>query len=118
MKNLSTILMTVLLFISTSVFAVDTADKTAKAAQKNTAAFVQVVNLNKNEEAKGYQILLAKEQQYSAAKKEHKGDKKAFKAATKPLNKKYNRQIKDIIGADKMKKMNEYKKAQRAANNK
>ncbi|WOH39492.1 hypothetical protein RI844_09755 [Thalassotalea fonticola] len=115
MKNLSTILMTVLLFISTSVFAAETADK---AAQKQTADYVQVVNLNKDEEAKVYQVLLEKEQQYSAAKKEHKGDKQALKAATKPLNKKYNRQIKDIIGADKMKKMNEYKKAQKAANKK
>lgn len=110
--------MTVLLFISTSVFANTAEEKVAKAAKKRTDAFVQVVNLNKDEEDKVYKILLAKEHKLSATRKKHKGDKEAFKAEMKPLNRNYNRQIKDIIGGERMVKMNQYTKAQRAANKK
>jgi len=115
MSKISTLLLSALLFSSASVFAFSTADKAVSNAKKKTADFVHVVQLNANEEAQVYKVLLAKEKNALAAKEEHKGDKKAFKAATKPLNKKYNRQIKDIIGKDRMKEMNEYNKEKRAA---
>lgn len=115
MKNITTLLTSLLLIISTSAFAGDNADKTAKAAQKKTDAYVQVAGLNKDEQAQVYKILLDKEQKLSAAKEEHKGDKKAVKAAMKPFTASTNRQIKDIIGAEKMDKMNAHLKAKRAA---
>jgi len=111
MSKITTLLLTALLFISTSVFAVSASDKAVNNAKKKAADFVQVVDLNANEEAQVYKILLAKEQNTLAAKKEHKDDKQAFKSATKPFNKKANRQIKDIIGKERMKKMNKYFKA-------
>ena len=115
MKIISTSLITALLFISTSVFAMSVSEKAVKTAKNKTADFVQVVNLNKDEEAQVYKVLLAKEQNTLAARTEHKDDKKAFRAATKPFNKKSNRQIKDIIGGKRMQQMNQYTKAQRAA---
>jgi hypothetical protein len=118
MFKLSTRLIAALLFISTSVFATSASDKAVKAAEKKTADYVQVVKLNGNEQAQVYKILLAKEQNTLLARQEHKGDKEAFKAATKPFNKKSNRQIKDIIGKDKMQKMNQFYKTQKAASKK
>ena len=115
MAKITTLLLIALLFISTAVFAVSTSDKAVSSAKKKTADFVQVVELNAGEEAQVYKVLLAKEQNTLAAMTDYKGDKQAFKAATKPLNKNSNRQIKDIIGKDKMQTMNRYYKAQRAA---
>jgi len=116
MSKITTLLLTVLLFISTSVFAISASDKAVKKAKNKTADFVQVVELNASEEAQVYKILLAKEQNTLAARAENKGDKQGFKEATKPFNKKSNRQIKDVIGKDKMKKMNQFYKEQKAAN--
>ena len=118
MSKITTLFLTALLFISTSVFATSASDKAVKVAEKKTADYVQVVKLNGNEQAQVYKILLAKEQNTLAAKTEHKGDKEAFKAATKPFTKKANRQIKDIVGKDKMQKMNQFYKTQRAENKK
>lgn len=118
MSKITTLLLTVLLFISASVYALSASEKAVEAAKTKTADFVQVVELNASEEAQVYKILLAKEQNTLAARTEHKGDKQGFKAATKPFNKKSNRQIKDVIGKDKMKAMNHYYKTKRAANKK
>ena len=118
MKIKTVSLMAVLLFISTTIFAISAEDKIIKAAKAKTASFVQVVNLDKDEEVQVYKILLTKEQQLSVARKKYKGDKEAFRAEMKPANRDYNRQIKDIIGGKRMKEMNEYNKAQRAANKK
>lgn len=117
-KITTTLLLTALLFISTSVFAISTSEKAVKIAKNKTAEFVQVVELTADEEEQIYNILLAKEQNTLAAREEHKGDKQAFKAATKPFNKKANRQVKDIIGKDRMKKMNQFYAAKRSANKK
>ncbi len=116
MKNLSIILLTLSFFISSSVFAGDTIDQVAKIAKRKTAEFVQVLNLSKDEEEKVYQILLYKQHHYASLKNEYKADKKAFRAAAKPINVSTNRQLKEIIGAGKMKKMNQFKRAQRSAN--
>jgi len=116
MSKITTLLLTALLFVSTSVFTISASENAVKVAKNKTADFVQVIELNTDEQKQVYKILLAKEQNTLAARTEHKGDKKAFKDATKPFNKKSNRQIKDIIGKDKMKKMNQFYKAQRAAN--
>lgn len=118
MSKITTLFLTALLFISTSVFATSASDKAVKVAEKKIADFVQVVKLNGNEQAQVYKILLAKEQNTLAAKTEHKGDKEAYKSATKPFNIKSNRQIKDIIGKDRMKTMNRYYKEQKVANKK
>lgn len=116
MSKITTLFLTALLFISTSVFAASASDKAVEVAEKKTADYVRVVKLNGNEQAQVYKILLAKEQNTLLARQEHKGDKEAYKSATKPFNKKSNRQIKDIIGKDKMKKMNDFYTAKRAAN--
>jgi len=116
MSKITTLLLTALLFVSTSVFAISTSDKAVNNAKKKTADFVQVVELNADEEAQVYKILLAKEQNTLAARAEHKEDKQAFKAAIKPFNKKANRQVKDIIGKDRMKTMNFYYKTKKMAN--
>ncbi len=65
-----------------------------------------------------YQILLNKEKQFTILRKEHKGDKKALKAALKPVNQTTNRKIKDIIGAERMKDVSKYLTAKREANKK
>lgn len=116
MSKITTLLLTALLFVSTSTFAISATEKAENSAKSKLEPFVQVVNLNVDEQAQVYNILLAKEQNTLLARQEHKVDKEAFKAATKPFNKKSNRQIKDIIGKDKMKKMNDFYTAQRAAN--
>ena len=118
MSKISSLLLTTLLMFSTSVFAISVTDKAMEIAKDKAADFVQVVELNENEASNIYKILLAKEQNTILARQEHKADRASFKAATKPLNKKYNRQIKDVIGKDRMKKMNQFYKAQRAANKK
>ena len=108
MSKITTLLLITLLSISTSVFSFSMTDKAVTSAKNKTADFVQVVQLNADEQTQVYKILLAKEQNTLAARQKFKGDKKGFKAATKPLNKQYNRQIKDIIGKDRMKAMNQY----------
>jgi len=118
MSKITILLLTALLFVSTSVFAFSVSDKAEGNAKKKIDDFIQVVELNTSEKALVYKILLAKEQNTLVARKEHKGDKEAFKSATKPFNRKANRQIKDIIGKDKMKKMNQFYKAQKAAKKK
>jgi len=115
MSKISLLLLTALFFISSSAFAISTSDKAVSNAKKKTADFVQVVDLSATEEAQVYEVLLAKEQKNLALKIDYKDNKEAYKAAMKPFNKKYNRQIKDIVGKDKMKKMNQYYKAQRSA---
>jgi len=114
MSKLSTVLLTVLILLSGSTFAMSLSDKASEHAKNKTADFVQIVQLNADEEAQVYKILLAKEQNTLAAREKHKDDKQAFKSATKPFNKKYNRQIKDIIGKDRMKKMNQFFKEQKS----
>jgi len=116
MSKISILLLTTLLIFSNAIFAISVADKAMEIAKDKAADFVKIVELNENEASKIYKILLAKEQSNMLARQDYKGDKEGFKAATKPLNKKYNRQIKDVIGKNKMKKMNQFYKAQRAAN--
>ena len=118
MRNIATILMTVLLLISTSVLAGNIEEKEAKQAQKRTDVFVEVAKANKQEQQQIYQIMLKKEQQYTAFRKDHKDDKKALKEALKPVNQVANRQIKDIIGSERMNKVHKYHKAKREANKK
>jgi len=108
MTKISTVLLTLFIIFSSSLSAMSLADKASSYAKSKTAEFVKVVHLTSDEEAQVYKILLVKEQNNLTARAEYKDDKQGFKAATKPLNKKYNRQIKDIIGKDKMKKMNQY----------
>jgi len=118
MKKLSTIFMSLLVLLSSSVFAITAEEREANAARQRTDIFVSVVNLNKNEQEKIYQILLSKEKQSTAVRNKHKGDKDTIRASIKPLNRTSNRQIKDIIGRERMGKMNDYFKAQRAAKKK
>jgi len=108
MSKISTVLLTALLLFSSSIFAMSLSEKASTYAKGKTTEFVQVVKLSSDEEAQVYKILLAKEQNTLAAREKYKGDKQGFKAVTKPVNKKYNRQIKDIIGKDRMKAMNKY----------
>lgn len=118
MAKITTLLLITLLFISTNAFAVSISDKAVNNAKSKTADFVNVVQLTADEEGQIYKILLAKEQHTLVAKEEHKDDKQAFKAVTKPFNIKANRQVKDIIGKDRMKKMNLYLKEKKVANKK
>lgn len=118
MSKITTLLLTAVLFISSSFVAISATDKAVSNAKGKIADFVQVVELNADEEAQVYTALLAKEQNTLTAKVEYKGDKKGFKAVTKPFNEKINRQIKEIIGKDRMKKMNKFYKAKRAASKK
>ncbi len=118
MSKISILLLTILLIFSNGIFAISVADKAVRIAKDKAADFVKIVKLNENEASTIYKILLEKEQSAVLARQDYKGDKKGFKAVVKPLNIKYNRQIKDVIGKDKMKKMNQFYKAQRATNKK
>ncbi len=114
MFKIATLLLTTSLFLSTSVFAGSLADRAVDNAKSKIADFVKVIQLDSAEKERVYKILLAKEQKNLTAKKEHKDDKEAYRKAVSPFNKQYNRQIKDIIGKDKMKQMNKFYKAQKA----
>ncbi len=116
MSKILTILLTLSVIFSSDTFAMSLSDKAAETAKNKTAEYVQVVKLTSDEASQVYQILLVKEQNTLEAREKYKGDKLGFKAATKPMNQKYNRQIKDLIGKDKMKTMNKYFKAKKASN--
>jgi len=115
MKTTSTLLITVLLIITTSAFSMTNQEREIKVAKKNTTAFIKAASLTKDEQSQVYKILLDKEQQNTMIKNKYKGDKVAYRSAIKPLNRTFNRQIKDIIGAERMNQVNDYKKAKREA---
>jgi len=118
MSKVATIFIISLLFISNSIFAISATDTAEINAKNKLVTFTDVSNLNVNEQAQVYKILLAKEQDVILIRKKHKGDKKSFKTANKAINKKYNRQIKDVIGKERMKKVNHFSKVKRVNNKK
>ena len=79
MSKLTTIFITALLFLSSSVFAISATEKNEVNAKSKLESFVQVVNLNANEQAQVYKVLLAKEQSTMLARQDYKGDKKALR---------------------------------------
>ena len=100
----------VLLFITVSVSA---QSKEEKKAQKRTDEIVKVLSLDKEETAKVYEALLAKEKKITVLKEEHKDNKETFKAEMKVLTKATNRVMKDFLGGERMMKMHAHFKAKR-----
>ncbi|WP_068545196.1 hypothetical protein [Thalassotalea crassostreae] len=114
MKNIATILIGLLLVTSASTFAASK-DKSAKVAQTKAQSFSQAVDLTESQQKQVYDILLQSQQLVDAAKVKHKGDKKAFRAATKPIKDTTETELVAIIGEDKMKAVKAYMKEQRKA---
>ena len=100
----------VLLFIT---FSVSAQSKEEKKAQKRTDEIVKVLSLDKEETAKVYEALLAKEKKITVLKEEHKDKKETFKAEMKVLTKATNRVMKDFLGGERMMKMHAHFKAKR-----
>ena len=100
----------VLLFIT---FSVSAQSKEEKKAQKRTDEIVKVLSLDKEETAKVYEALLAKENKITVLKEKHKDNQETFKAEMKVLTKATNRVMKDFLGGDRMMKMHAHFKAKR-----
>ncbi|WP_019026122.1 hypothetical protein [Colwellia piezophila] len=102
MKNITTIFTALLLLTLMFTSSVYAADKAEKKAKKKMASYAQVIKLNDAEHEQVYQLLLNEQTLLKAAKKEHKGDKKSFKAAIKPVKAETASEIEAIIGSEKM----------------
>ena len=100
----------VLLFITVSVSA---QSKEEKKAQNRTDEIVKVLSLDKEETAKVYEALLAKEKKITVLKEKHKDNQETFKAEMKVLTKATNRVMKDFLGGERMMKMHAHFKAKR-----
>ena len=101
---------TVLLFITVSVSA---QSKEEKKAQNRTDEIVKVLSLDKEETAKVYEALLAKEKKITVLKEKHKDNQETFKAEMKVLTKATNRVMKDFLGGERMMKMHAHFRAKR-----
>jgi len=108
MKNLF-----ILLFLVVTTYTTSAQSKEEIYVKKTTDELEEVLKLSKKEKSKVYDILLEREFKVSAIKKEYKSDPETRSAEMKKINPAYNRQIKDIIGKERMATYNEYKKAQR-----
>lgn len=102
MKNITTIFTCTVLLIAMFAFSAYAADKSAKKAKKKMAGYTQVMELSDDEQRQVYQLLLNEQKVFKVAKAEHKGDKDAFKAATKPMKAKTESEIETIIGSERM----------------
>ena len=100
----------VLLFITVSVSA---QSKEEKKAQNRTDEIVKVLSLDKEETAKVYEALLAKEKKITVLKEKHKDNQETFKAEMKVLTKATNRVMKDFLGGERMMKMHAHFRAKR-----
>ena len=100
----------VLLFITVSVSA---QSKEEKKAQNRTDEIVKVLSLDKEETAKVYEALLAKEKKITVLKVKHKDNQETFKAEMKVLTKATNRVMKDFLGGERMMKMHAHFRAKR-----
>ena len=111
LKVMKHIITSIVLLLIT--FSVSAQSKEEKKAQKRTDEIVKVLSLDKEETAKVYEALLAKEKKITVLKEEHKDNKETFKAEMKVLTKATNRVMKDFLGGERMKKMHAHFRAKR-----
>ena len=103
----------ILLFVLTISFSSTAQSKEESFVKNTTDELESILKLSKKEKSNVYDILLEKELKVSVIKKEHKSNPETRKAEIKKINPIYNRQIKDIIGKEKMALYNDYKKSKR-----
>lgn len=89
--------------------------KHERIAEKLTAQWVEVCSLSADQESKLIVVLTAKVKEISEARELNGKGTEAFKAKRKEIAKRYNPQIKDIVGKENMQKMKEHKKQQKQA---
>ncbi len=102
MKTNITILTCTVLLVAMFTFSAHAADKSEKKAQKKMAGYTQVLALSDDEKAQVYQLLLEEQALIKSAKRNYKGNKSAFKAATKPIKAQKKDEITAIIGSQRM----------------
>ena len=92
-------------------------------AQKNKKALVladklsKIMEVDDDEKEKILELILDRNKQKAALKKEHSDDKDTFKVKAKEVEKAYNKNLRKLAGEEKFKLLIAYRKAQRAAKN-
>jgi len=107
MKNL---FMLALLFVCI-VASAQKQEPYAKVAEKNHKAWSEVCELSEQQESELLVVLTSKQKEMYTIKIENKDNIEQTKALGKEVVQKYSKEIKDIVGADNVQKMNEYRKA-------
>jgi len=102
MKTNITILTCTVLLVAMFTFSAHAADKSEKKAQKKMAGYTQVLPLSDDEKAQIYQLLLEEQKLLKSVKRDYKGDKGAFKTASKPIKAQKKNEITAIIGSKRM----------------
>jgi len=108
-----TFILLFVIFISYTSFA---QSKVANAVKQRTEKLTEVLQLTDAEKTQVYSILLEKETKTVALRKEYKSDPATKKAKIKQINPLYNRQLKNVIGKERMATYNAYKKSKRKKN--
>jgi len=108
MKNIFILLFGVLLIHTTSAQS-----KVETSVRQHTEEMTQVLQLTAAEKTQVYDILLEKELKTVTLRKKYKSDPDTKKAAIKKINPLYNRQLKNVIGKERMVRYNAHKKSKR-----
>ncbi|MBK3517503.1 hypothetical protein [Carboxylicivirga marina] len=104
MKNL---LMLALLFICIAANA-QNKEPYVKVAEKNLKTWVEVCDLDDQQQKDLLVVVTKKQKELHTIKFENKDNKEQAKALGKEVTKKYSKEIKDIVGAENIQKMNAY----------
>ena len=94
-------------------YSVSAQSKVANVVKQRTEELTEVLQLTESEKTQVHSILLEKELKTAALRKEYKSDPATKKAKIKEINPIYNRQLKNVIGKERMTKYNAYKKSKR-----
>ena len=94
------------LFVSVLASAQSKGWTPEKSAKQMTGLWVEQCSLNAEQEEALGKILLEKQKEMFAARKELKGQ--ALTAKTKEVNRKYSKSIREAVGVENTKKMNSY----------
>lgn len=103
----------ILLFVSILSYSVNAQSKSEDAVKQQTDKMTEVIKLTEAEKSQVYKILLEKELKIVALRKEYKTDPETKKVEIKKLHPVYNKQMKAILGKERMSTYNAYKKGQK-----
>lgn len=104
MKNL---LMLALLFICIAANA-QNKEPYVKLAEKNLKTWVEVCDLDDQQQKDLLVVVTNKQKELHTIKKENKGNQERIKSLGKEVHQKYSKEIKDIVGAENIQKMKAY----------
>lgn len=96
MKN---IIILTFLFVAIAVNA-QKKEPYVKVAEKNLRTWVEVCELNEQQQGDLLLVLTNKQKEMYTIKKENKGNQESIKSLGKEVTKKYSKEIKEIVGAE------------------